>query len=84
MRYVRKQLAVIEQDKRHERSEAAWAIAAVILIGLLCVPSSSPSTRSGLNARLSFGLGALGIGVVLGLTIALIAGWIGGNRPPHE
>ena len=30
---------------------------------------------------LGFGLGALGIGVVLGLTIALIAGWIGGKRP---
>jgi len=35
MHYVRKQLAEIEQEKRYERSEAAWAIAAVTLIGLL-------------------------------------------------
>ena len=31
----------------------------------------------------AFGLGALTIGVVLGLTIALIAGWFG-KRPPYD
>ena len=35
MHYVRKQLDEIEQQKGHQRSEAAWAIAAVTLIGLL-------------------------------------------------
>jgi hypothetical protein len=37
MHSIRKQLAEIEQDKRDERSNAAWAIAAAALIGsLMC------------------------------------------------